>query len=163
MMTLREFKAEDVHFLLEYLNNPLVYHYLSTRIPQPYTEQDALWWINQGSRDGIVCAIEWDGLMVGSIGVHPNQFEFSKSAAVGYWLAQSHWGKGIATSALEQLTERVFNTTDIVRLYAHVFDGNIASIKVLQKCGYILEGMLRKAIFKNDGFLDAYLYARIKD
>ena len=55
----------------------------------------------------------------------------------------------------------LFSNTDIVRLYAPVFSPNKASMRVLEKCGYQLEGVLRKAIYKNGVYLDEHFYAKI--
>lgn len=161
MIILREFKIEDEPILREHLNNPNVARYLTTRIPQPYTQEDARWWINEGSKADIVRAIEYNGVLVGSVGAHRRQFELSRSAEIGYWIAESHWGMGIATKALQELSMLVFQNTDIVRLQAHVFGGNIASVKVLEKVGYRLEGILRKSIFKHGMFMDSSLYAAV--
>ncbi|MES9854834.1 MAG: GNAT family protein [Candidatus Thiodiazotropha sp. L084R] len=51
--------------------------------------------------------------------------------------------------------------TNIIRLSAPVFSPNKASMRVLEKCGYELEGIFKKAIFKHDDFLDVHLYAKI--
>lgn len=161
MIALREFKADDAPLLQKYLNNLLVTKYLTTRIPQPYTAEDAEWWINEGSKVGIVRAIEWGGVFVGSVGANRRQFEHSRSAEVGYWIAESHWGKGIATQALQELSALIFQDTDIVRLQAHVFEGNYASARVLEKSGYRLEGVLRKAVFKQGVVMNASLYAAV--
>lgn len=161
MVVLREFNIEDGALLTGHLNNPNVTKYLTTSIPQPYTQEDAKWWINEGSKAGIVRAVEYNGVLVGSVGANRRQFEHSKSAEVGYWIAESHWGKGIATKALQELSALVFQTTDIVRLQAHVFDGNSASGRVLEKAGYRLEGIMRKAVFKNGVLMDAFLYAAV--
>ena len=159
MVVLREFNIADAALLKECLNNPNVTRYLTTSIPQPYTLEDATWWINEGSKAGIVRAIEFNDVLVGSVGANRRQFEQSRSAEVGYWIAESHWGKGIATKALQELSAFVFQNTDIVRLQAHVFEGNLASGRVLEKAGYRLEGILRKAVFKHGVFMDASLYA----
>lgn len=156
---LREFKESDIEILPQYLNNPKVTQYLSTRIPQPYSREDAEWWIDKGCKNRIVRAIECEGVLVGSIGAERGRFERLRSAEIGYWIAESYWGKGIATVALRELSEFVFQNTDIARLQAHVYAGNTASARVLQKSGYELEGVLRKAVVKNGVFMDAELYA----
>lgn len=161
MVILRAFETDDALLLREYLNNPHVTKYLTSSIPQPYEKEDAEWWINEGSKVGIVRAIEYEGVFVGAIGANRKQFEHSRSAEVGYWLAEGYWGKGIVTTALRQLTTFIFENTDIVRLQAYVFEGNLASIRVLEKAGYRLEGILQKAIYKHDSFMDASLYATV--
>jgi RimJ/RimL family protein N-acetyltransferase len=54
---------------------------------------------------------------------------------VGYWISREHWGKGIASRALELLLLEVPTRP----LYAHVATSNGASLRVLQKCGFIVE------------------------
>lgn|SRR5512139_2957641 len=51
---------------------------------------------------------------------------------VGYWLGKEYWGKGIATQALTEFLQHVAQRP----LYAHVVKHNIASIRVLEKCGF---------------------------
>lgn len=55
---------------------------------------------------------------------------------VGYWLGKDFWGKGIATEALSQFLRHVRSRP----LYAHVAKHNIASLRILQKCGFIITG-----------------------
>jgi RimJ/RimL family protein N-acetyltransferase len=55
---------------------------------------------------------------------------------VGYWLGKEYWGKGIATRALTELLNHVTQRP----LYAHVAKHNIASIRVLEKCGFTRYG-----------------------
>ena len=51
---------------------------------------------------------------------------------VGYWLGKNFWGKGIATAALQQFLQQVTDRP----LFAHVAKRNVASMRVLQKCGF---------------------------
>jgi len=55
---------------------------------------------------------------------------------VGYWLGKEHWGKGIASEALSQFLVEVA----VRPLYARVAKQNLASIRVLQKCGFEMYG-----------------------
>jgi RimJ/RimL family protein N-acetyltransferase len=55
---------------------------------------------------------------------------------VGYWLGKEYWGRGIATAALTQLLHQVKDRP----LSAHVARHNVASIRVLQKCGFTITG-----------------------
>jgi RimJ/RimL family protein N-acetyltransferase len=161
-INLRQFYSSDGNLLVRYLDNTSVTPYLTSAIPQPYTQADAKWWVETGSKEGIVRAIEYNGVLAGSIGAKPGIFERSRSAEVGYWLAEPYWGKGIATAALTALSQLIFDTTDIVRLFATVFPQNIASIKVLEKVGYEYEGLLKKSAYKNGVYFETYLYALVK-
>jgi RimJ/RimL family protein N-acetyltransferase len=63
---------------------------------------------------------------------------------VGYWLGKEYWGKGIATQALAEFLSCVTARP----LVAHVVKHNIASIRVLEKCGFVITG-------ESKGFSDA--------
>lgn len=59
---------------------------------------------------------------------------------VGYWLGREYWGKGIASAALAEFLDQI----KIRPLYAHVAIHNIASRRVLEKCGFVLHEESRK-------------------
>ncbi|MDO6561675.1 GNAT family N-acetyltransferase [Paraglaciecola chathamensis] len=161
MLLIRNFSHQDKSHLIRYLNTPNVTRFLSSRIPSPYTDDDATWWIEQGSKNGIIRAIEVDGEFVGCVGAEPGKFEYAYSAEVGYWLAEPFWGKGYASKALALLIDEVQNTSEIVRLHASVFAGNQASCKVLENCGFISEGKFKKAVYKQGEFYNTHLYAKV--
>lgn len=161
MLRLRDFKSDDHTLLVNYLNNPDVKRFLSPKIPTPYTLDDAHWWTEEGSKAGFTRAIEVDGQLVGCIGALPGEFEYAKSAEIGYWLAQPYWGKGLIVQALALLIKEVQLNTDIVRLHAVVFAGNTQSTKVLEKVGFEHEGLLKKAIYKDTEFYNALLYGKV--
>jgi len=161
MLRLRHFEDTDQALLVDYLNNSDVKQFLSPKIPTPYTHDDAQWWIEKGSKAGVTRAIEVNGQLAGCIGALPGEFEYAKSAEVGYWLAQEFWGQGLAAKALEKLVKYMQLKTDVVRLHAVVFAGNVQSSKVLEKSGFEQEGLLKKAIYKHGQFYDALLYAQL--
>jgi RimJ/RimL family protein N-acetyltransferase len=68
-------------------------------------------------------------------------------------------GEGITPLAINKIVQEVFMHFDINRIFARPFQTNIASQKVLEKCGFILEGTLLKTIFKNNELLDELIYA----
>jgi RimJ/RimL family protein N-acetyltransferase len=162
MIELRDFSNEDEELLVSYLNEECVTKYLSARLPQPYTKEAAAWWVSTGSKMCIVKAITNNGVLVGSISAMPGEFERQKSAEVGYWIAKPYWGKGIASEALAEFSKTLFLNTDIVRLYAPVFEGNAASARVLEKCGFKLEAILEKAIYKDGLFFNEHHYANVR-
>lgn len=63
-------------------------------------------------------------------------WEQSAKTLVGYWIGKNYWGKGIATRALSAF----LNDLTARPLYAHVAKHNIASIRVLEKCGFTVCG-----------------------
>jgi len=81
---------------------------------------------------------------------------------LGYWLGEPYWNKGIATTAVNIITDFAFGELAFKRIYAGVFEYNLASMKVLEKNGFVKEGICRKAVLKNDKFWDEHLYAKLK-
>ncbi len=161
MIELRDFEQRDIEVLVKLLNNKNVTQYLTTRIPQPYTTQDAEWWVNTGSKAGIAKAIDVDGTLVGVISITIGDYENARSAEIGYWLGEDYWGEGIATKAVDKMTNNVFSNSEIVRLFARVFAPNKESMHVLEKCGYTKEGIFKKSIFKGGKYLDEHIFAKI--
>lgn len=161
MISIRDYKDSDIDRLVLLANNAQISKYMTTNFPYPYTEADAKWWISTGCRNGLVKVIEYDGEFVGSVGAHPRSAEKERSAAIGYWVGEPYWGKGIAAAALVQLTSLVFSSTAIIRLEASIFSPNRASMRVAEKAGYKREAILEKAIFKNACFYDEYLYSKV--
>lgn len=161
MIALRPFDETDTTLLVEYMNMPAVSQYLSSRLPSPYTLDDAQWWVNSGSKQGCIRAIVINNALVGSVGAEPGQFENAKTAETGYWLAPDYWYQGIACIALRLLVAEIQNTTAITRLQATVFEGNDASKRVLEKSGFTLEGHYAKSLFKNNTFYDSFVYGRL--
>ena len=162
-MILREFQMSDVHNLQRIANDVEVSRYLSKVFPSPYTEEDAKWWVDVGSKNGICKAIEVSDTLVGCIGLTPGKLDYSKSAELGYWIGNEHWGRGIATRAIREFTEYVFENSDYIRLFAPVFHPNRASMRVLEKNGYEKEGIHKMALFKDGKFYDSHVYAIIKN
>jgi RimJ/RimL family protein N-acetyltransferase len=83
-------------------------------------------------RSIIAKAILADEILVG----HVSCFNMDGQDAVGYWIAKQHWGRGIASRALALLLEQV----TIRPLHARVARHNHASIRVLERCGFMITG-----------------------
>ena len=81
------------------------------------------------------------------------------SAEIGYWLGEAYWGRGIATEALRAVTAFAFEAHGLVRLFAGVFAWNTASMRVLEKAGYVREGVLTQSAIKDGKIIDQVLYA----
>jgi RimJ/RimL family protein N-acetyltransferase len=66
------------------------------------------------------------------------------------------------SAAVRATVEYVFSRTDVVRLEAPVFEWNPASMRLLEKCGFMREGVLRRSAFKDGQLIDTVLYALIR-
>ena len=130
--------------------------------PYPYTKQDAEWWIKTGSKanNALTKAIEYQGELVGTVGITPQTGWKEHSAEIGYWVGEEYWGKGIATEALRAMSDLAFSTMKYKKLFAPVLGPNKASMRVLEKCGYSLEGVLKQEVFKGGHYFDGHYYAK---
>lgn len=160
MLTLRDFTIKDKPLLVEYLNQPNVVRFLSSRIPFPYTPQDAHWWVTQGSKSGFTRAININGTFIGCVSAEVGQFEFCQSAEIGYWLAEKYWRQGYATQALKLLIDELQECTNLTRLQATVFEGNVGSTYVLKHCGFSQQGYFPKAAYKNNQYYNTLVYGK---
>ncbi len=165
MIELRKLKLTDKKFIAELLNNKNVWKNLTDRIPFPYKESDAEEFIKliDRSRLNIAFAIIYNEKFVGTIGLIKQKDVRRKSAELGYWIGEPFWNKGIATEAVQLITEYGFNKLDIFRIFASVYEYNVASMKVLKKNGFVKEGILRKSVFKNNKLWDEHIYGKLKD
>lgn len=161
MINFRQFEQKDAALLVAYLNDVNVTQYITGAIPQPYTLGDAQWWLDVGSHVDYISAIEINGMFVGCISATLGDFEYDRSAELGYWLGREFWDKGIATQAVEQYSQMIFNATNIVRLFVSVVAENKASIRVLEKNNFKQDALLEKASFKKGQFYNEYLFSKI--
>lgn len=161
---IREWKRGDEWDLVQAADNPNVSRYLTDRFPNPYTIQDAYAWIdlNEAKRNNTNFAIDVGGAVAGGIGYSLGAYEARITATIGYWLAQPFWGRGIATAALKALTEYAFDTHALRRISSVVMAPNVASARVLEKAGYVREGIMRNAVIKHGQLYDLLLYATVR-
>jgi [ribosomal protein S5]-alanine N-acetyltransferase len=120
------------------------------------------WWISTGSKlnGAITRVIEYQGLFVGNVGITPQSGWRDHLGEIGYWLAEEYWGQGIATAALRQMTDYGFTDRHFRKLFASVLTPNIASMRVLEKCGYQREGILIDEVQKGGIYFDIHHFAR---
>lgn len=104
--------------------------------------------------------IEYRGEFVGGIGITPQTGWKSHLAEIGFWVGEEYWGKGITSEALRTMSDLVFSTMKYKKLFAPVLGPNKASIRVLEKCEYNLEGILKREVFKRGQYLDIYHYRK---
>ena len=103
-----------------------------------------------------------EGAAVGGIGLDLRSDIFRRSAEIGYWLGEPFWGRGLTTEAVRAVTDYAFETFDLRRIDAGVFEWNRASMRVLEKAGYTCEARLRKSITKEGQTIDQLIYARVR-
>jgi RimJ/RimL family protein N-acetyltransferase len=161
---LSEFQSSDKAALIEHLQERQIYDN-TLRIPYPYTEADADAWLahvettrREQGRPLSWAVREAQGQLVGACGFEGLVVGASHRAEVGYWLARPYWGRGIMTAVVRAACAFAFAELGVVKVTAHVFAANRASVRVLEKCGFQAEGYLKKHYRKDGVFIDARAY-----
>ena len=136
--------------------------FLSDRLPYPYTEADADWWLgmvveNEG-KEGVWRAIVVDGLIVGSISVERMADENRAAGSMGYMILTPFWSQGIGTEAVRQICGIAFQELALERIIGEVFPENLASARVLEKNGFRLEETKVGAVVKGGTAVDVRVY-----
>ena len=163
--SVRSWEWRDRDAIVRHANNRKISINLRDRFPSPYTANDARSWLENvvGRKPETNFAIAVGDEAVGGIGFSLQPDVAYRSAEIGYWLGEEFWGRGIATEALIAVTDHAFSNYNICRLYAHVFEWNRASARVLEKAGYAFEGRLRKSVTKEGQTIDQFMYAMIRE
>ena len=161
---LRSWRPDDRPALVHEANNRKIWRNLTELFPHPYTDADAQFWVDfaQRAAPSIHLAIDLDGRAIGGIGVDVGKGQSMYSGAFGYWLGEAHWGQGIATAAARAMVAHVFSQTPLMRLEARVFAWNPASMRVLEKAGFVREGVLKSSVFKDGQLTDDIVYALVR-
>ena len=136
--------------------------FLSDRLPYPYTETDADWWLgmvtgNEG-KEGVWRAIVLDGQIVGSISVERMANENRSVGSIGYMILTPFWSQGIGTEAVRQICEVAFRELALERIIGEVFPENLASARVLEKNGFRQEETKVGAVVKGGTAVDVMVY-----
>ncbi|ORX33518.1 acyl-CoA N-acyltransferase [Kockovaella imperatae] len=181
-LAVRQFKQGDAEALVKYLNDSEVLHNLTNRIPQPYTQAAAEWWVNHcidksswlesgpwPTRENAESAplhhvITLNDQVIGSIALEMQDDVYCRTATLGYWLARPYWGQGIMTRVAGPYVEWAFATFGrIWRIEASVFDGNEGSVRVLERAGFKFEGRKRGSVWKHGKIRDDLIHGIVRD
>ena len=162
---LRRWRTDDVESIVELANDWDIARNLRDSFPHPYPRAAGESWIAKatGGEFPNTFAIAVDDRAVGGIGLHP-RFDIERcSAELGYWLGKPFWGRGLTTAAVRAITRHAFENLGLLRVFALPFEENIASARVLEKAGYVREGLLRSAAIKEGRARNMFMYAAIRD
>ena len=162
---IRKWSLADKKELKE-LCNAVDRTYLSDRLPNPYTEDDANWWLNMVAKsegvDGTFRAVVVDGKVIGSVSVERKADIYKFDGELGYMLLKDYWNRGLMSQVVGQLCEIAFKELGLNRITANVFHSNLASQRILLKNGFIQEGVMRKAVNKGGNIYDILIYGLLK-
>lgn len=165
-------------------NNLAVWNNLRNRMPHPYTPTDSLNWITHANST-LAPSGPWDSstasatgpplpthyaiciadTAVGSIGLDfgsPDDV-YARTAELGYWLGEAHWGQGIMNAAVPAFVAWAWETFGVlVRINAETDAGNVGSGRVLERAGLRVEGRREKGCVKNGVLRDVVLWGMVR-
>ena len=158
----RSVRLGDAPSIARHADNRRIWANLRDAFPSPYTLADGKRFVRtaiaQDPETHFV--IEAADEVVGTIGYRLQHDVDRASAEIGYWVAETHWGRGIATAALVATTALAFERhEELHRMFALPFAGNLASVRVLEKAAYRLEGRLHHSAVKDGVVVDQLQYA----
>lgn len=163
LCVIRDWLPSDEAALIAVANNRNVWRNLHHRFPHPYTHADASYWFSMlaAMPESTHWTIEVNSVAVGGVGVDLGEGIFAKSGQFGYWLGEQYWGQGIMSEAVRAASEYALSHFGLARLEAPVFAWNPASMRVLEKAGFVREGVLRNSVLKDGQLIDQVLYALV--
>lgn len=163
---LRPWQAGDEAALASVMNGA-DHRFLSDRLPMPYTCKDAGQWLDRvrtcDGQSGLFRAVLADGQLVGMVSLEQKQDVCHRDGELSYLLDARFQGRGIMGAAVRQFCPQAFRQLPLLRITAEVFSDNIASRRVLEKNGFVLEGRLRQAICKGGTVQDLCIYGKLKE
>lgn len=163
MFLLRRPVTDDASALARAGNHAAIAHAMLS-LPNPFMLDDALSWISesnrQTTRDGYVVYEASQGTVVGVAELREID-PVHRQAEVSFWLSYSMWGRGVGAIALAALVQIAFDIHGLNRVYGYHMRRNPASGRVMAKCGFRQEGVLRERVWKAGVPEDAVLWARL--
>lgn len=116
-----------------------------------YMEQShsGYWWA--------ICPPDSPDQLIGACGIYEID-QHNRNADIGYWLLPDYWHQGIMQSCLQRILHYGFHERGLHRIEAEVEPDNIASIKLIQKLGFHLEGKRRQVALRQHSFTDLNIY-----
>ncbi|GLJ55488.1 hypothetical protein SUGI_1191580 [Cryptomeria japonica] len=162
-VTLRNFEESDLDDFMEWATDEEVYRF-SMRGTFKSREEAEMYIKNEGMGHPWLKAICVEGRAVGAINLRRGLADSSCRAEIGYGLARRWWGKGIATEAVKLCVSRAFgDMPDLERIEGLVEPENVASQRVLEKAGFVKEGLLCKYFAFKEKTRDFYSYCFLSE
>lgn len=148
-ISLREVEASDLPELFEHQNDPLA-NQMAAFPPRDREAFMAHWKKILADPKVVTRTILFGSEVAGNVVC----FERSGETQVGYWIGRRFWGQGVASRAVSAFVALIPTRP----LYAHVAKHNVASIRVLEKCGFRVSGEDRAAAATGGEVVGEFVY-----
>jgi RimJ/RimL family protein N-acetyltransferase len=152
---LRALEETDLERCYQWINDPEVTQHLMARFPiSVHDERKWLLQASSGENDKSFAIETLEGEHIGNTGLHRIDAR-DRSAELGIMIgAKEKWAQGFGTDALLTLLQFAFEEINLHRVYLRVNADNPRAIRCYEKCGFVLEGTLRDAIFRQGRYKD---------
>jgi RimJ/RimL family protein N-acetyltransferase len=151
-VVLRPYEWGMIDELIEAADDPRIPVYMGEEFASPYTREAAESWLGiaTDSSPPLQYAIYVDGTFSGGVGAFLFKAENTGVAEIGWWINPEYWGRGITTTAVRAFIDEMFEHRGLERLWAPVMEPNVASARVAEKAGMLLEG-IAPSMYVKDG------------
>lgn len=165
MIQLQDITQTSLEEIQRLANNHAIAINLRDAFPYPYTIEDTATFLELAANGtlGKVYGVYDGDIFVGCCSLIPQQDVYRLNAEIGYWIGEPYWGKGYATEVVKLLLNVAFEELNLSRAYAHIFEFNKGSMRVLEKAGFHKEAIIKSSIIKEGKIFDEYLYSIRKD
>lgn len=164
MVSLRPIRPSDLQDWYDYLSMPVVFEHTSWNVHSPDELAHHVWApeaFTPSTSLRFAIALRSTDQLVGTAGFHTVMPQ-NRSAELAYDLSPAMWGKGIATSICTLLVDWAHSHAGLVRVQAVVLDSNDRSARVLYKCGFEREGLLRSYRMVRGRAADFWMYSHVR-
>ena len=157
---MRAIERSDIPRFVRWLNDPDVTRFLLISSPLSSAMEEN--WFEEQLKvppsEGQVLAIEVQAgeewIHIGNTGLH-NVDAINRNAEFGIFIGETGYhNKGLGTAATRLTLKHGFDNLNLNRIYLYVYENNPRAIKAYETAGFVREGMLRQAVFKNGRYLD---------
>jgi len=163
LVRLRPIAQADLPIWYSYLSEPSVIEHTSWNLSAPADLSPYVWDPAANTESSflrLAIALRSTDEIVGTGGFHTVQPR-NRSAEIAYDLSPSQWGKGIATSVCQQLVAWAHSSARLLRVQATVLESNGPSMAVLERCGFLREGLLRSYRLVRGRPGNFYMYSHV--
>jgi RimJ/RimL family protein N-acetyltransferase len=157
LVRLRAIEETDLPWINREFWNPRVTRFLLMTWPEPLDGTRAWWEAVSADRSILALAIETLAGEPAGICALENIRERSRTAELGIWIAERHWGRGLGTDAVRTLCRFGFREMNLQRVELRVFETNPRAQRAYAKAGFREEGRLRRGHFVDGRYVDVVL------
>lgn len=163
----------DHESLVHAANNLNIARNMRDRFPSPYTYADAEWWISHAMEESppqrsLAVTDPVTNAIIGGIGLELGSDVACRTAELGYWLGEEHWGNGIMGEAAKAFVDYGFREVKIkdrhglelglTSIFSSCYAHNKGSEAVIKKAGLSFQGVSRANAWKDGKVIDSLNY-----